>query len=306
MIMDLSIVIPVYNSQDILSKLLETIQKKVNFIDNYEVILVNDNSSDGSWLKIVELKHTYPFLKGINLMKNASQHNAIMAGLNEASGEVVVTMDDDLQHNPEDIRSIYQKVRNEGWDVCYTKFTSKKHKSWKLIGSSFNDYVANLLIKKPKDLYLSPFRGMTKQVKDIVVEYNGPYPYVDGLILSVTSHITFIEVEHHQRLIGEGNYTLIKSIALWTKMATGFSVAPLRFATYMGIILSFCSLLLLLLFIIQKFIYDVMPNGWTSIVVLILFFGGIQLFSIGIIGEYIGRTYLNVNKKAQYIIREKI
>jgi len=304
--MDLSIVIPVYNSRDIVFNLLETIKNNINFVNKYEVILVNDNSSDDSWRKIVELKDSYPFLKGVNLMRNFSQHNAIMAGLNEASGEVIVTMDDDLQHNPADIKLIYEKIKNEGWDVCYTKFRSKNHKSWKLLGSDFNDYVANLLIKKPKDLYLSPFRGMTRQVKDFVIEYNGPYPYVDGLILSVTTHVTSVEVEHHCRLVGDGNYTLVKSIALWTKMATGFSVLPLRFATYMGIFVSFFSLLLLLLFVVQKFIYDAMPDGWTSIVVLILFFGGVQLLAIGIIGEYIGRTYLNVNKKEQYIIREKI
>ena len=147
---------------------------------------------------------------------------------------------------------------------------------------------------------------MTKQVNDFIVDYDGPYPYVDGLILSVTNHITYIEVEHHKRFEGEGNYTLRKSIALWTKMATGFSISPLRLATYMGLSLSFLSALLLILFIIQKFVYDAMPNGWTSITVLILFFGGVQLFSIGIIGEYVGRMYLRINKKAQYIIREKI
>lgn len=304
--MDLSIVIPVYNSREIICNLLEVIRKSIDFVSEYEVILVNDNSSDDSWGRIVELKDSYPFLKGINLMKNFSQHNAIMAGLNEASGDIIITMDDDLQHNPEDIKFIYEKIKNEGWDVCYTRFKSKNHKAWKLLGSEFNDYVANLLIKKPKSLYLSPFRGMTRQVKNFVIEYKGPYPYVDGLILSVTTHITSIDVEHHHRLVGEGNYTLMKSVALWTKMATGFSVLPLRFATYMGVFVSFFSLLLLLLFVVQKFIYDAMPDGWTSIVVLILFFGGVQLLGIGIIGEYIGRTYLNVNKKEQYIVRDKI
>ncbi len=166
--------------------------------------------------------------------------------------------------------------------------------------------VANLLVRKPKELYLSPFRAMTKQIKDLIVNYDGPYPYVDGLLLSVTSKISVVEVEHNKRFEGEGNYNFVKSISLWTKMATGFSVLPLRIATYLGIFISLSAFLLLAIFILQKFIYDAMPDGWTSIVVLILFFGGVQLFTIGIIGEYVGRTYLNINKKAQFIVREKI
>lgn len=304
--MKLSICVPVYKSETILEKFVETIEKEVRFVDNLELILVNDCSPDGSWEKIVELKKKYDFIVGVNLIKNFSQHNAVMAGLNEASGDIIITMDDDLQHNPADIVKLYNKIVNEGYDVCYTKFSNREHKNWKVWGSKFNDMVANLLVRKPKELYLSPFRAMTKQIKDLIVNYDGPYPYVDGLLLSVTSKISVVEVEHNKRFEGEGNYNFVKSISLWTKMATGFSVLPLRIATYLGIFISLSAFLLLAIFILQKFIYDAMPDGWTSIVVLILFFGGVQLFTIGIIGEYVGRTYLNINKKAQFIVREKI
>lgn len=304
--MKLSICVPVYRSETILEKFVETIKKKVSFVDSYELILVNDCSPDESWTKIVELKQKYDFIVGVNLIKNFSQHNAVMAALNEASGDIIITMDDDLQHNPADIIKLYNKLVDEKYDVCYAKFLNREHKSWKILGSKFNDMVANLLVKKPKDLYLSPFRAMTKQVRDLLIGYDGPYPYVDGLILSITNNIGVVEVEHNKRFEGEGNYNFIKSVSLWTKMATGFSVLPLRFATYLGIFISLSSFLLLIIFILQKFIYDAMPNGWTSIVVLILFFGGVQLFTIGIIGEYVGRTYLNMNKKAQFIVREKI
>ncbi len=304
--MKLSICVPVYKSETILEKFVETIEKEVRFVDNLELILVNDCSPDGSWEKIVELKKKYDFIVGVNLIKNFSQHNAVMAGLNEASGDIIITMDDDLQHNPADIVKLYNKIVNEGYDVCYTKFSNREHKNWKVWGSKFNDMVANLLVRKPKELYLSPFRAMTKQIKDLIVSYDGPYPYVDGLLLSVTSKISVVEVEHNKRFEGEGNYNFVKSISLWTKMATGFSVLPLRIATYLGIFISLSAFLLLAIFILQKFIYDAMPDGWTSIVVLILFFGGVQLFTIGIIGEYVGRTYLNINKKAQFIVREKI
>lgn len=304
--MKLSICVPVYNSETILEKFVETINKEIVFVDEFELILVNDCSPDKSWDKIKELKDKYNFIKGVNLIKNFSQHNAIMAALNEATGDVIITMDDDLQHNPADIVTLYNKIVNESFDVCYTKFLNREHKNWKILGSKFNDLVANILIEKPKELYLSPFRAMTKKVKDIIINYDGPYPYVDGLILSATKNISVVEVEHCKRFEGEGNYNFIKSVSLWTKMATGFSVLPLRLATYLGIIVSFCAFLLLFVFILQKFIYDSMPDGWTSIVVLILFFGGIQLLCIGIIGEYIGRTYLNINKKSQYLIRERI
>ena len=302
--MDLSIVIPVYNSEEILENLIEKIKININFVDTFELILVNDNSKDNSWQKIVELKKTNDFIVGINLMKNFSQHNAIMAGLNHTSGEVVIMMDDDLQHDPKYINVIFDKVKYNGFDVCYTNFKNKQHEKWKNLGSQFNDIMVNHLIKKPKELYLSPFKGISKQVKDLIIDYNGPYPYIDGLILSVTNKITSINIEHNVRFSGQGNYTLSKSITLWSKMATGFSISPLRFATYFGLLVSLFSFLLLILFVIQKFTYNAMPDGWTTIVVLILFFGGVQLFSIGIIGEYIGRTYLNINKKAQYIIRE--
>ena len=271
--MKLSICVPVYKSETILEKFVETIEKEVRFVDNLELILVNDCSPDGSWEKIVELKKKYDFIVGVNLIKNFSQHNAVMAGLNEASGDIIITMDDDLQHNPADIVKLYNKIVNEGYDVCYTKFSNREHKNWKVWGSKFNDMVANLLVRKPKELYLSPFRAMTKQIKDLIVSYDGPYPYVDGLLLSVTSKISVVEVEHNKRFEGEGNYNFVKSISLWTKMATGFSVLPLRIATYLGIFISLSAFLLLAIFILQKFIYDAMPDGWTSIVVLILFFG---------------------------------
>jgi undecaprenyl-phosphate 4-deoxy-4-formamido-L-arabinose transferase len=303
---ELSICVPVYKSENIMEKFVQVILEEINFVESFELILVNDGSPDGSWEKIVELKKKYSFIKGVNLIRNFSQHNAIMAGLNEATGEIIITMDDDLQHNPADIKHIYSKIKDENFDVCYTRFTNREHEKWKQAGSKFNDMIANILIKKPKDLYLSPFRGMSKMVKDQLVKYDGPYPYVDGLILSITRNITVLDVKHNKRFEGTGNYNLRKSVSLWTKMATGFSITPLRFATYFGIVTAFFSFLLLFFYIFQKLIYNSMPDGWTSIIVLILFFGGVQLISIGLIGEYVGRTYLNINKKAQFIIRDRI
>ena len=299
--MKLSIVIPVYNSYGILDELVTQIEQSVNI--DFELVLVNDCSSDDSWIKILQLVERYSFIRGINLRKNSSQHNAIMAGLNYTTGKVIVIMDDDLQHDPRYIKKLYNKINND-CDVCYTKFPNKKHKIWKKLGSQFNDFVANILLKKPKDLYLSSFKAISEEIKKEIIKYDGPYPYIDGLILSTTNSINVIEVKHKDRFSGEGNYTLRSSVSLWLKMATSFSVLPLRLATFIGFIISTFSFILGIYYIIVKLFFDTAPDGWTSLIVIVLFLGGIQLFSIGIIGEYIGRNYLKINQKPQFIIKE--
>lgn len=301
--MQLSIVIPVYKSFSILDELAKQIQDATGFVETFELILVNDCSPDKSWEKICLLTEKYTFIKGINLRKNSSQHNAIMAGLNHASGDIIIMMDDDLQHSPKHIQSLYEEIR-KGSDVCYTKFAEKKHKLWKRLGSRFNDSVANLLLKKPRDLYLSSFKAISKAILPEIIAYDGPYPYVDGLILAVTQSISVIEIEHHERFDGSGNYNLISSLSLWLKMATSFSVIPLRMATYMGISISLISFLLGIYYILLSMFSNDFPPGWTTLIVVMLFLGGIQLISIGIIGEYVGRSYLKLNKKYQFVVKE--
>lgn len=301
--MELSIVIPVYNSFNILDELVKNIKLNVNFVKEYELVLVNDCSPDNSWGKIEELIKENSFIKGVNLRKNSSQHNAVMAGLNQTSGKVIIMMDDDLQHSPKYIENLYAQIVS-GFDVCYTKFPDVKQKTWKRLGSKFNDKIANILLKKPKNLYLSSFKGISKAIRDEIIGYNGPYPYVDGLLLSVTNSITTIEVEHKSRFEGEGNYNLINSVSLWLKMVTSFSILPLRVATFIGIIFSFISFITGMYYVVMKLAGNAAPEGWTSLMVVVLFLGGIQLISIGIIGEYIGRSYLRLNKKAQYVIKE--
>ena len=206
----LSIVVPVYRSASILPHLVERINqvlsKDVN-CDEFELILVNDASPDNSWQVISELSSKNSFIKGISLRRNFGQHNAIMAGLNHVQGEYIVIMDDDLQHPPEAISSILQALIN-GNDVCYTKYLNRQHAAWKKLGSNFNDFVATYLLSKPKGLYLSSFKGLRGEVVNEIIKYDGPYAYVDGLILSVTSSITTIDIEHQARKEGEGNYNL--------------------------------------------------------------------------------------------------
>lgn len=301
--MDLSIVIPVYQSANILPRLLDEIFSSIPVGLKFEVILVNDRSPDDSWLVIKRLAENCSNVIGLNLRKNAGQHNAIMAGLREASGEVVVMMDDDLQHPPRYIPEFLREIHN-GSDVCYSRFIKMQQKYWKVFGSRFNGFVANLLLDKPKDLYLSPYKAISKAVRDLVVDYDGPYPYVDGLILLHTDNISTIDVEHQERSIGVGNYSFGKSLSLWVMMATGFSVKPLRLATLMGFVISLIAFMLIIGLFFLKVYSQIEIQGWTSLAIIGLFMGGVQLIALGIAGEYIGRSYLKLNGKPQSIVKE--
>jgi glycosyltransferase involved in cell wall biosynthesis len=302
---EVSVVIPVYNSEDCLDKLT---RRLTNVLDNlcktYEIMLVNDGSPDNSWKKIIELSEVYDKIKGINLRKNFGQDNAIMAGLNYSSGKSVIIMDDDLQHDPADIPSLLGGLER-GYDVCYARFSSKKQSWFKCFGSWFNDKVANVILKKPKGVYLSPYKAIKREVVDEIVNYDGPYPYVDGLLFRVTRNITQVTVQHHERYAGKGNYNLIKSINVWSKLATNFSVLPLRVAIFLGFISSGIGFILALFFIIQYLVGVRGPTGWASMIVVVLFLGGIQLVTMGVIGEYIGRLFLHHSKEPQFIIKTK-
>lgn len=301
--MDLSIVIPVYRSAAILPKLLDEISLSVPSGLIFEVILVNDGSPDNSWHVIQQLAENNPNIIGINLRKNAGQHNAIMAGLREASGEVIAMMDDDFQHPPCYLPDFFNAIQ-KGADVCYSRFRKIKQKYWKVLGSYFNGYVANFLLDKPKDLYLSPYKAISKSIRDVIVNYDGPYPYIDGLILSCTDSISVIDVDHQERSIGKGGYSFRKSLSLWIMMATGFSVKPLRLATLLGFAASFFAFLLIIALIIFKLFLGIQIQGWASLATISLFLGGVQLLALGIMGEYMGRSYLKLNGKPQSIVKE--
>lgn len=300
----LSIVVPVYRSAPILPKLVEAIaveMKAEGLSESFELILVNDCSPDNSWHVIRTLAETHSFIKGITLRRNVGQHNAIMAGLHHVNGEYVVLMDDDLQHPPSAIADIV-KALAEGYDVCYTNYLNRQHAAWKKLGSQFNDRMATLLLGKPKGLYLSSFKGLRREIADEVIQYDGPYTYIDGLILDVTRSITTVDIEHQARFEGESNYTFGKLLSLWLKMATSFSVFPLRLATYAGFGLAALSLVMIVVVIVQKILFPDLPRGWASTIATILFIGGIQTLCIGMVGEYLGRTYLKLNRKRQFVI----
>ena len=301
----LSVVVPVYRSAPILPELVAQIEDAVPGATRgeCELVLVCDASPDDSWAVIQRLKARHPFVRGVLLRKNAGQHNATMAGLRFARGARIVVMDDDLQHPPSAIPMLLAAL-DGGYDVCYTTYRERKHALWKRVGSSVNDLAATLLLKKPRGLYLSSFKAMNAAVAREIINYDGPYAYVDGLILDVTRSITSVAVDHGQRAAGTGNYNLRRSISLWLKMATSFSVFPLRLLSIGGSILAIVSLAMMAVVIAAKLLDPSMPAGWPSLMATILLVGGLQMIGLGLIGEYLGRAYLKLNGKPQYVVRE--
>lgn len=296
----LSVVVPVFRSQAILPELVGRLTDVLSTY-THEVILVHDCGPDNSWKVIEALSQEYPTLRGVNLRRNVGQHNALMAGLNFARGKIIVTLDDDLQHAPEDIPLLVAPIE-EGYDLCYSSFRKRNHPVWKQIGSKLNDALAVVLLDKPKGLYLSPFKAMNREVRDEVIKYGGPSVYLDGLLLAVTSNITSVEVGHHKRAVGEGGYTLGRSISLLLKMSTISSILPLRLATMAGFTLAGLGALLAVAFVVQRFYWNAMPVGWSSLVVTSLILGGVQLVALGMIGEYVGRIFLEVRKRPQFTV----
>lgn len=298
----ISIVIPVYNSENCLDELYSRILSALGK-ETFEIIFVNDGSADNSWTKIVHLADKDERVKAINFSKNYGQNNALLAGLKQGLGEFTVIMDDDLQHDPADIFSLV-KACEEGYDVCFARFPNLRQKGWKNVGSRFNGKIAEWFINKPKEIYLSPFKAIRRTVVDRIINYQGSYPYIDVLILQSTSSFTQIELNHHTRYSGQSNFTFRKSLRVFLSHLFSYSVFPLRMITWIG----FFSILFsfgLGLFYLWEYVYGThRVEGWVTIVLLLLFFGGMTLFSLGIIGNYLSRIYQSGTFPEPYSIRE--
>ena len=300
-----SILIPVYKNEGGLEELVKRISASMAtsaYAESFELILVDDCSPDNSWKVIQALAAEHPFLQGATLSRNFGQHNAIMAGLNLVKGRYIVLMDDDLQHPPEAIPGMIDELV-AGADVCYTRYANRQHAAWKIAGSKFNDLMASWLLSKPKGLYLSSFKALKRGIVDQIRCHEGPFAYLDGLILDITRRIASVEIQHGTRAYGEGNYSLKKSISLWLRMVTGTSIVPLRLVTIMGSIVALLGFLGALFVIIGKLLYPDESKGWASIIVTILLTSGLQTMFVGILGEYLGRIHLRLNNKPQYLFR---
>jgi glycosyltransferase involved in cell wall biosynthesis len=303
--MKISIVVPVYNSELCLPSLHQEVLKVFRDFDSYELIFVNDKSRDKSWDKIAEACALNPKVKGISLRKNFGQDNAILAGLKFAKGEYIVIMDDDLQHNPADIFKLYEECQ-KGYDVCFGRFVNKKQKTWKNFGSWLNGKLSEALLDKPAEIYLSPFKIIRQDLAKEMIQFKSSYSYIDATILTLTSNMTQVDVEHHQRLKGAGNYNFIKSSFVFINHLTSYSVLPLRLVSITGFCAALLSFIIAVFYLIQYLYADRRVEGWISLILLTIFFGGLILMSIGLIGEYIGRIFLSVSNRAQYSIDKVI
>lgn len=239
----------------------------------------------------------------IDLARNYGEHNAVMAGLRHAGGAHVITMDDDLQNPPEEVQRLLAFSQRSGKQVVYTYYDDKRHPMWRNFASRFAGRVANFVLDKPSGLYLSSFRCMSAFVVREISRYEGPFPYVDGLILQVTQDIDRLLVNHLPRASGKSNYTMRRLIRLWMNMFVNFSVMPLRISTFTGFILSAFGALGGAI-VVGEALFRSPPPGWASLMAAVLLLSGVQLLILGIVGEYLGRLYLTVNRKPQSVVKE--
>jgi undecaprenyl-phosphate 4-deoxy-4-formamido-L-arabinose transferase len=301
----ISIVIPVYNGALSIDRLVDELIARISPVFNIEIVLVNDCSPDNSEEVCIGITKKHPeFVSFYSLAMNVGEHNTVMAGLNKATGDYAVIIDDDFQNPVSEVIKLTDYMINSNYDVVYTYYEEKKHSIFRNLGSQFNDKVANIMLKKPKDLYMSSFKIINRFLINEVIKYDLPYPYIDGLILRRTSNIGKIKVSHTERQLGKSNYTLRKLISLWMNMFTNFSILPLRISIVLGFIFSFIGFLISIDAIIEKIFNPNVPQGYTFIVIIISFYAGIQLIAIGMVGEYLGRMFMAHNKKPQYSIRK--
>lgn len=302
----LSIVIPVYRGAASIERLVRELSA-LRIEGGVELVLVNDCSPDESWSIIQRLCQEAPMpIVAIDLARNFGEHNAVMAGYAAASGEHVINIDDDFQNPPSEVVRLLDFHRaHPEFDVVYTYYERKHHSWFRNLGSRFNDAVASMLLDKPKGLYLSSFRCINRFLRDRILEYGGPYPYIDGIILENTQRIGRLQVQHAPRAEGTSGYTLRKLVRLWLIMFINFSVMPLRVSSIIGIVLSLAGFIMAIAVFIESIVNDT-PQGWASIMAAVVVFSGIQLIMLGLIGEYLGRLFLAHKGKPMYTVRTRI
>ena len=301
----LSVVVPVYNGAATIGELVHAL-RALDIDGGLEIVLVVDGSPDNSLdvCKQLAAEPGAPIVL-LSLSRNFGEHNAVMAGLARARGSYAITMDDDLQNPPSEVKRLFEHARDGGYDAVYTFYADKQHAAWRNLGSRFTNWCADRLIDKPRGLYLSSFRCLSAFVCErIVASYDGPYPYVDGLVFQVTQNVGRLQVDHLPRLEGRSNYTLSRLLRLWLSMFLNFSVMPLRIATLLGLGFGFLGTVAAAIVIAEAIVSDKPPQGWASLMVAVLVLAGVQLVVLGVIGEYLGRMFLAVNRKPQYLVRD--
>ena len=305
--MKISFVIPCYRSEKTLSDVVDEIKTTMASIGHeFEIILVNDCSPDKTFEVIKQLANENENILGIDLAKNFGQHCALMAGMRHSSGDVVVCLDDDGQTPADEVGKLLDKL-DEGYDVCYASYGKKQHSGFRNFGSKVNELMTRIMLGKPKELKVSSYFAAKRFIVDDMLRYEQSYAYVIGLVLRATKNVANVEVNHRARSVGESGYTLTKLFSLWFNGFTAFSIKPLRIATAIGCFCACSGFLYGIYTIIKKFILmNDVQAGFSALMSVLVFIGGMIMLMLGLIGEYIGRIYICMNNSPQYVIREKV
>lgn len=302
----ISFVIPCYRSEHtieaVVAEIMDTMKGLAAY--DYDIFLVNDCSPDNTFSVIRQICEKYNNIKGISLAKNFGQHAALMAGLRKSDGDIVVCLDDDGQTPANEVGKLIDEIE-QGRDVVYASYNSKKHSAFRNFGSHINDIMTRIMLGKPKELQLTSYFAAKRFVVDSMLQYEHSYPYVIGLVLRATKNISNVPVNHRKREVGSSGYTMRKLLSLWFNGFTAFSILPLRIATATGVFFAVAGFLYGIYTVIKKLVNPAVPMGFSSLMAAVVFFGGMLMIMLGLIGEYIGRIYICINRSPQYVIREE-
>ena len=303
-----SVAIPCYRSAQTIPAVVEELRGVLTSRPgyDYQIILVNDYPDDDTFDVITALCADDPRIIGVNLSRNFGQTTAKIAALPFVTGDVLVYMDDDGQHPADQIFRLVDKVVDEGYDLVYARFPHKKHSWFKRFTSRLNSRVLELNGSKPKGISISSYLAMNRVAVEALKKYRSPFPSIGGYLSHVVRRYANVDMEHRERLAGESNYTLGKMLRLWLTGFTNFSTVPLRMAAFVGAFCSVAGFITGLVMIIRKLVNHNIAAGYTSMIAVQLFIGGVIMMILGLIGEYIGRIYMTVSDMPQYEIRETI
>lgn len=305
----LSFVIPCYGSEKTIEKvigeIISTVEQRQGY--DYEIIAVNDFSPDNVYEVLKNLAEKNSKIKVVNLAKNMGKHSAVLAGYAVVKGDYIINLDDDFQSPVCELWRMLEPVERDECDVTTAEYRSKKETWFKRWGSDVNLWMSEIMLDKPKGLRFENLSVIKSFVCNEVIKYQNPYPFLEGLILRVTKRIKTVSMEGRGRADGNASgFSFIKSVSLFVNGFTSFSVKPLRIAAFLGFFFAAFGFAFGLYVIIKKIVFPSVLIGYSSIMAVLLFFSGLIMLMLGMIGEYIGRIFICINNSPQYVVKNTI
>lgn len=301
----ITVAIPCYRSAATLPQVTERIRNTIRSREgcDYQIILVDDSPQDTDTFPVIrELCEADPKITGVRLTRNYGQQAAKMAALPYAKGDVLVYMDDDGQHPPEELFKLVDKL-DEGYDMVFARFSRKHHSLFKRVTSAIRTQIAVWLGNQPKGLKTTAYQALSRVCIDALRQYESPFPIMAPYIFLITTNIVNVEIDHRDRLAGKSGYTLRKLVSLWLSLFTNFSIAPLRISAVLGMLTALGGFVYMIVITIQRILNPNILPGYSSIMIALLLIGGVLMMMLGLVGEYLGRVYMTVSNKPQYFVR---